>query len=45
VTRAAGTGWFVALGYGALSALACDITLVATREPRPTRPAEQPATA
>jgi MFS family permease len=35
----------IALGYGALAALACAITLVAAREPRPTSPAEQPATA
>jgi hypothetical protein len=33
----------IALGYGALAALACAITLVAAREPRSTAPAEQPA--
>src|SRR3954447_2563887 len=33
------------LGYGVLAALACAITLVAAREPRPTSSAEQSATA
>src|SRR4051795_2051357 len=35
----------IALGYGALAALACAITLVAAREPRPTSPGQQPARA
>jgi sugar phosphate permease len=35
----------IALGYGALAALACAVTLVAAREPRPDSPAEQPARA
>jgi MFS family permease len=35
----------IALGYGALAALACAVALVAAREPRPTSPAEHPATA
>jgi MFS family permease len=35
----------IALGYGALAAVACAVTLVAPREPRTTKPPEQPATA
>jgi MFS family permease len=35
----------IALGYGALAALACAITLTAARAPRPTAPVEQPAPA
>jgi MFS family permease len=35
----------IALGYGALAAVACAVTLVAAREPRTMKPAEQPATA
>ena len=35
----------IALGYGALAALACVITLAAARRPRPTPPTDQPATA
>jgi MFS family permease len=35
----------IALGYGALAALACAVTFVAAREPRPTSSAEQPAAA
>src|SRR4051794_25900606 len=35
----------IALGYGALAGLACAITLIATREPRPHSPAQQPAAA
>jgi MFS family permease len=35
----------IALGYGALAALACAITLIAAREPRPTAPVQQPAPA
>jgi MFS family permease len=35
----------IALGYGAVAALACAVTLVAAREPRTTTSAERPATA
>jgi len=35
----------IALGYGALAAVACAITLIAAREPRTTKRAEQPVTA